>query len=83
LESVEEYHCSYGFNNRYRRILEGGDLCVGAVDDHDDIRAVEIDTHPFFVATLFQPEMRESSPVVAHFVGACERRKQGATKAAS
>jgi CTP synthase (UTP-ammonia lyase) len=82
-ESIEEYHCSFGFNNRYRRILEGGDLCVGAVDDQDEIRAVEIDAHPFFVATLFQPGMQNASPIVSHFVGACARRKQGATKVAS
>jgi len=83
-ESVEEYHCSHGLNGRYRRIVEGNDLCVAAVDDQHDIRAVELDNHPFFVATLFQPEMRTGgSPIVEAFVKAAAARRRGITKAAS
>jgi CTP synthase (UTP-ammonia lyase) len=83
-ESVEEYHCSHGLNGRYRRIVEGNDLCVAAVDDQHDIRAVELDNHPFFVATLFQPEMRPGgSPIIDAFVQASAARKRGMTKVAS
>jgi CTP synthase (UTP-ammonia lyase) len=87
-ESVEEYHCSFGINNRYRRLLEGGDLMVTAVDDQDDIRAVEYDGHPFFVATLFQPELHsvsssQTSPLVQALVACCEKRRTGMTRAAS
>ena len=83
-ESIEEYHCSYGLNNRYRRMIEGNDLWVAAVDDQHDIRAVELDGHPFFVATLFQPEMRaDGSPIVRAFLKACATRRNMATKAAS
>jgi CTP synthase (UTP-ammonia lyase) len=83
-ESIEEYHCSFGLNGRYRRLLEGKDLCVAAVDDQHEIRAIELDGHPFFVATLFQPEMRAGvSPLVDAFVKTCAKRKQTATKAAS
>jgi hypothetical protein len=41
--------------------------------------------HPFFVATLFQPEMRAGkSPLVEAFVHCCEKHALGqATKAAS
>jgi CTP synthase (UTP-ammonia lyase) len=82
-ESTEEYHCSFGLNNRYRRLLEGGDLCVAAVDDQDEVRAVELDGHPFFVATLFQPEMRDgANPLAARFVAACAKRRNTATKMA-
>jgi CTP synthase (UTP-ammonia lyase) len=82
-ESVEEYHCSFGLNSRYRRLIEGGHMCVTAVDDQNDVRAVELDGHPFFVATLFQPEMQTSNPLVQAFVLACERRWQSLAKAAS
>ena len=83
-ESVEEYHCSFGLNGRYRRLLEGRELYVAAVDDQHEIRAVELDGHPFFVATLFQPELRAGrSPIVEAFVHTCARRKHSATKAAS
>src|ERR1043166_2165142 len=57
-QSIEEYHCSFGLNNRYRRLLEGRDLCVAAVDDQHDVRAIELDGHPFFVATLFRSKER-------------------------
>lgn len=84
-EAVEEYHCSHGFNNRYRRLFESNDLCIAAVDDQEDVRGVELDSHihPFFVATLFQPEMASGRhPLVAAFTRACATRKQGMTKAA-
>src|SRR5664280_687865 len=31
-DSVEHYHCSFGLNGRYRRLIEGGQLYVAAVD---------------------------------------------------
>ncbi len=83
-ESMEEYHCSFGLNGRYRRLIESGPLCVAAVDDQQEIRAVELDGHPFFVATLFQPEMSAGpNPLVAAFVGACRRRQGTLTQVAS
>jgi CTP synthase (UTP-ammonia lyase) len=83
-ESTEEYHCSFGLNGRYRRLIESGPLCVSAVDDQQEIRAVELDGHPFFVATLFQPEMSAGpNPLVAAFVAACRRRQRTLTQAAS
>lgn len=88
-ESVEEYHCSFGLNSKYGRLLEGTQFCVSAVDDQHEIRAFELDGHPFFVATLFQPEMRSltdgatPSPLVQAFVSQCARQHRGITRAAS
>jgi len=51
-----------------------GALRIGAVDSQDDIRAIEVRDHPFFVATLFQPERAalrgEVPPLVGAFVRA-------------
>ncbi|MFN4526778.1 CTP synthase C-terminal region-related (seleno)protein [Klebsiella michiganensis] len=56
-DSIEEgYHCSYGIAADFARELEQGDLRVTGWDDDGEIRAVELVTHPFFVATLFQHE---------------------------
>lgn len=52
----EEYHCSYGLSPRYLPRLEAGPLRATAWDDEGDVRGVELDGHPFFVGTLFQPE---------------------------
>jgi uncharacterized protein YndB with AHSA1/START domain len=72
--AVEGYHCRYGINPQMRDALTAGPLHVAAEDDHGDIRAVELDGHPFFVATLFQPERaalrNEIAPIVQAFVEA-------------
>jgi CTP synthase (UTP-ammonia lyase) len=55
--SAEEgYHCRYGLNPTYETILSDGGLRVSARDDAGEVRAVELPRHPFFIATLFQPE---------------------------
>ncbi|HUI56443.1 MAG TPA: hypothetical protein VLY04_15820 [Bryobacteraceae bacterium] len=82
-ESVEQYHCSFGLNERYRRLMEGSHLLVTAVDDQDEARAVELDGHPFFAATLFQPELIAPNPLVNAFVSACARHRLATAKAAS
>jgi len=74
-ESVdEEYHCGYGFNELYADRLSSGPLKVAARDDAGSIRAVELDGHPFFIGTLFQPEraaLRDRlPPLVKEFVAA-------------
>jgi CTP synthase (UTP-ammonia lyase) len=72
--ATEAYHCSYGLNPRYRHHLEEGPLRMTSWDDDGDVRGVELDGHPFFVATLFQSERRalrgEVPPLVAAFVAA-------------
>ena len=70
----EEYHCSYGFNPLYVDRLQTGPLKIAARDDESSVRAVELDGHPFFIGTLFQPEraaLREQvPPLVKAFVAA-------------
>jgi CTP synthase (UTP-ammonia lyase) len=50
-------------------------LRVAARDAAGEVRAVELDGHPFFVGTLFQPERSalrgEVHPVVTAFLKAC------------
>jgi len=74
-EATEEYRCSYGVNPDFRASLVAGPLRETARDDTGDLRAVELDDHPFFVATLFQPERAalrgRPVPLVNAFVAAC------------
>jgi CTP synthase (UTP-ammonia lyase) len=53
---VEGYHCSYGLSPDFRHALTDGPLRINAVDDADDVRGIELEDHPFFIATLFQHE---------------------------
>ena len=74
-ETTEGYRCRYGLNPEFQAALVAGPLRAAADDETGEIRAVELDGHPFFVATLFQPERAalrgESAPLVTAFVGAC------------
>lgn len=73
----EEYHCRYGLSREYSARLASGPLRASAWDADRDVRAVELDGHPFFVATLFQPERSALSgrthPLIRAFVGAARR----------
>ena len=71
---TETYHCRYGLGPRYAARLEAGPLRVSARDGLGDSRAVELEGHPFFVATLYQPERAvlagHSHPLIAAYVAA-------------
>jgi CTP synthase (UTP-ammonia lyase) len=72
--AAEPYHCRYGLNPAYERLFADAPLRVAARDDAGEVRAVELAGHPFFVATLFQPERAalrdERHPLVAAFAAA-------------
>jgi CTP synthase (UTP-ammonia lyase) len=69
-EIVEGYNCSYGLNPVFRALLEASSMRVTGVDDAGDVRVVELDGHPFFVATLFQPERSALSGTAHPLIGA-------------
>jgi CTP synthase (UTP-ammonia lyase) len=76
-ETTEGYRCRYGLNPEFQAALVGGPLRASADDVSGEIRAVELDGHPFFVATLFQPERAalkgQLAPLVVSFLGACSK----------
>ena len=66
LRAPTVYRCRYGLNPDFRAALTTGPLRGTAQDEHGELRAIELDDHPFFVATLWQPERAalEGRPVV-------------------
>lgn len=56
LEVEEGYHCRYGINTEFQAALEAQPLKMVGHDSNGEVRAIELPEHPFFVATLFQPE---------------------------
>jgi CTP synthase (UTP-ammonia lyase) len=76
-QAEEGYHCNYGLNPAHESLFangSAGSLRIAARDGQGEVRAVELAGHPFFVATLFQPERRaltgELHPVVRAFIEA-------------
>ncbi len=71
-----QYHCRYGLNPEFATQLLSGPLRAAANDAKGEVRAVELNDHPFFIATLFQPERAAlngtSSPLIRAFVEACQ-----------
>lgn len=67
---VERYHCSYGVNPQYRAALEQAGLRIVGEDDQGDVRVIELPGHPFFIGTLFQPQLESSIGAPAPLVRA-------------
>ena len=80
LETHEGYHCRYGINPEFESALLDGDLRASGHDAQGDLRAIELQGHPFFVATLFQPEraaLEGRTPALASaFLAACASQWQ-------
>jgi CTP synthase (UTP-ammonia lyase) len=55
-EIEEEYMCGFGLNPEYRETLERHGMRFTGFDPEGAARAMELPEHPFFIATLFQPE---------------------------
>lgn len=55
--TIERYHCSYGPSLDYLDVLRAHGLRFSGVDEEGEVRIAELPDHPFFLATLFQPEL--------------------------
>lgn len=81
---IEGFHCRYGLNPAVEARLAASPLAVVARAEDGAARAVELGDHPFYIATLFQPERRALAgtlhPLVGAFlVAAAAARASGAT----
>lgn len=55
---TERYNCAYGLNPEYLDALIQGGLRFSGFDDLGHVRVFELPGHPFFLGTLFQPELQ-------------------------
>jgi CTP synthase (UTP-ammonia lyase) len=79
---TERYHCAYGLNREYLELLAGAGVCFSGFDDSGNVRIAEIPGHPFFLGTLFQPELHgdgtQPHPIIRAFAMAATARADGA-----
>jgi CTP synthase (UTP-ammonia lyase) len=81
---TERYHCDFGLNAAYLDRLAQGGLRFSGFDDSGQVRIAELPGHPFFVGTLFQPELHGDGTqphpiIVALAAAAAEHAEQTAT----
>lgn len=69
----EGFHCNYGVDAGYELELEGAGLSITGRGPEGEPRAVELPEHPFFLATLFQPERAAVEECCHHLVRAFAR----------
>lgn len=78
--TTERYFCRYGLSAAFVDILTRHGLVVSGRDEQGDVRIAELESHPFFLGTLFQPELSSDAtwvhPVVAAFLAAVRAHAQ-------
>ena len=71
---TEAYMCNYGIDPAWEARLAAAGLRAGGRGDDGEVRIVELDEHPFYLATLFLPQLRSAPgaphPLVRAFVEA-------------
>ncbi|MGV9775533.1 CTP synthase C-terminal region-related (seleno)protein [Streptosporangium sp. NPDC003464] len=85
--SMERYSCNFGLNPGYLPVLEEGGLSFTGHDEDGAVRVLELPGHPFFLATLFQPELAGDGtrphPIITAFAAASVARAASAVSSAS
>ncbi len=70
----EQFLCNYGVNPKYQNEMIRNPLRVSAVGPDGEVRMIELTGHPFYVATLFVPQMLSTEesphPLITDFVEA-------------
>ena len=62
----ERYFCNYEVNDAFRPRLEAAGMKISAVGHQGETRAIELAAHPFFLATLFQPQLTSKATGKPH-----------------
>jgi CTP synthase (UTP-ammonia lyase) len=79
--SVERYNCAYGIAPGFVSALEHAGVVFSAHDADGAPRALELPGHPFFLGTLFQPELGgdggRAHPVIRAFADAVAHKIGG------
>jgi len=81
---AEQFACNYGLNPKFRHGFEKGPLNMVGTNLDGEVRAIELSNHPFFVSTLYLPQVssRPDKPhplIVAYLKAAINFRLSGNT----
>ena len=78
---VERHRHRYEVNNNYRAKLSEAGLTFSGLSVDDLVEMVEIEDHPFFLASQFHPEFtsnpRDGHPLFTSFISAVREHSAG------
>ena len=57
---TENYYCNFGLNPAYQQQLHEAGFSITGSDIHKEARIMELENHPFFLATLFVPQVNST-----------------------
>ena len=81
IHATELTTCSYGLAPELQHIAGEHGMRVAAIDGTGEVRAIERIDHPFFVGTLYQPQLRSAPgaphPVFAGLIAAAAEQQVG------
>lgn len=77
----ERHRHRYEFNNKYKKILkDNGMVFSGTSPDGNIVEIIEIENHPFFVASQFHPEFKSApinpNPLFKKFIESCIKNEK-------
>ncbi|MEW6158343.1 MAG: hypothetical protein AB1813_12985 [Verrucomicrobiota bacterium] len=79
-EAIEPFFCNFGVNASWAAKLERDPLRASGFSDSGEMRAVEMTDRPFFMATLFIPQMAalegKNHPLLRAFLQAARSERQ-------
>jgi CTP synthase (UTP-ammonia lyase) len=64
-EVTEQFVCNYGLNPMFKEAIEIKSLKIVGIDQEGEVRAIEDSDHPFYIGTLYQPQL-SSNPGRPH-----------------
>lgn len=77
----EKYYCNFAVSPNFVDDIRSGPISITGSDAEGEVRVIEYQQHPFFIATLFVPQTRSQPdnphPLVHAFVTAAYKAEQG------
>ncbi len=71
---IEQTTCNYGLSPAVQHLASSHGMIIAATDETAEVRAIERPDHPFFIATLYQPQLSSTPerphPILTAFIDA-------------
>jgi CTP synthase (UTP-ammonia lyase) len=78
-QASEQFACNYGLNPNYHELLFQGDLKATGYGPDGEVRLLELVTHPFYIGTLFLPQVTSTPerphPLILAFMEAAKNSR--------